>query len=284
LSTNFAISVNSTEWPNGPHEIYAIATTFEGGDIGETTPEDDSLVQTNETSLAIGVSASKFVVFSNYISQFFVAVPYFLGGQTQEVTAVFGEDSNWRVTVVNYLNTPVRWFEGQGTSCYAAWDGYDQFGSPAPYGFYDYIIEARPSQYGPLSLSGGSGASMMAATSVGDSGITAVDPTAEYRQTPAAMQFSRTNTSVREEIVIPSLNPAKPATEISSAVEESSLFPSSPQEAMLAGLTSYFIKRPPLPPFRIKTNGVWVTLPPGRNSTAGDTNLAQHAREVSYSA
>lgn len=75
------------------------------------------------------------------------------------------------------------------------------------------------------------------------------------------MQFSRTNTSVRENILIPSLNPTKAATETSLVIDEDPLFPSSPKEAMMAGLTSYFIKRPPLPPFRIKTNGVWVALP-----------------------
>ena len=262
LSTNFAVSINSTEWPNGQHEIYAIATTFEGGDIGETTPVDDNQIQTNDTSLAIGVSASMFPDFSNYISQFFVAIPFFQGGQTQEITAVFAEDSNWRVTVVNYLDSPVRWFEGQGTSCYAAWDGNDQSGSPLPYGYYDYIIEARPSQYGPLSLTGGgSSSSMMAASSGESSDTTTIAPTASYRRTPAAMQFSRTNTSIRETIAIPSLNASKPVTKTALLTKTESLFPSSPKEAMMAGLTSYFIKRPPLPPFRIKTNGVWIALP-----------------------
>lgn len=151
---SFTASINTTEWPNGPHEIYAVATTADIGDIGETTPSNDTEADavTNDVQLAIGVSTSQFCSFSNYISQFFVAIPFFQAGQTQEVVAKFEDDSYWRVKVVDYQDTEVRRFDGQGSSAYAAWDGNDQSGSPLSYGYYDYIVEARPSRYGPLSL------------------------------------------------------------------------------------------------------------------------------------
>jgi hypothetical protein len=144
---NFTVFINSCEWPNGPHEIYAVVTTM---DTGETLPDSDAATETNAAIFAVGVSTSKFVTFSNYISQFFVAVPFFAAGQTQEVVATFAEDSCWRLTVLNYQDTPVRQFTGQDSSLYAAWDGNDDSGNPLPYGFYDYYIEARPSRYGCL--------------------------------------------------------------------------------------------------------------------------------------
>src|SRR5206468_1699670 len=73
-STNYTTSINSTEWPNGQHEIYAIATIYDSAD---TTPGDDSEAdETNAVHFAVGVSPPRFVTFSNYISQFFVAIPY----------------------------------------------------------------------------------------------------------------------------------------------------------------------------------------------------------------
>jgi hypothetical protein len=86
-STNFSIWINSTEWPNGQHEIYAVATI---ADSAETTPADDSEADpTNAVVYAVGVSPSQFVTFSNFISQFFISIPYFEAGQTQEVVAKF---------------------------------------------------------------------------------------------------------------------------------------------------------------------------------------------------
>jgi hypothetical protein len=256
--TNFSIWINSTEWPNGPHEIYAIATI---ADSAETTPANDGEADpTNAVVYAVGVSPSQSATFSNYISQFFVATPYFEGGQTQEVVAQFEQDSYWRVTVVNYLDTEVRRFEGQGSSCYAAWDGNDEFGSPLPYGFYDYIIDARPSQYGTLSLAASTSraARMSAVAPAAASNDT--DPAAVYRRTAAAMQFSRTNCDIHESLQIPSLNPQPPAT-TSTNSDPNPPFPSSPQEALMNGQTSYFMKLPPMPPIRTNINGVWTSVP-----------------------
>jgi hypothetical protein len=257
---NFDVQINTTEWPNGTHEIYAVVGTVDGG---ETITEDDT-ASTNQVVQGIGVSTLVSADFENYISQFFVAVPYFdpSQGQTQEITAVFAEDSYWRVTVVDYQDTPVRWFEGQGTSCYAAWDGNDQSGFPLPFGYYDYIIEARPSQFGPLSLIGGGGeAAMMSAAFPDESDTELVGPAADYRRTGPAMQFSRTNSAIRENLVMPTLNPAKPVPVTPEAEQEEKLFPSSVEEALMAGLTSYYVKTPPMPPERILIDGVWETVP-----------------------
>jgi hypothetical protein len=139
--------INSCEWPNGQHEIYAVATTV---DYGETLPDSDDETVTNAANFAIGVSPSQSVTFSNYISEFFVSIPFFdpAVGQMQEVVATFPEDTCWNLYVLDSTYTPVRQFSGDSSTLYVAWDGTDGNGNQLPYGFYDYYIQARPSQFG----------------------------------------------------------------------------------------------------------------------------------------
>ena len=51
-STNY---INTTEWPNGIHEIYAVATTI---DFAETIPDSDAATATNATSFGLGIATS----------------------------------------------------------------------------------------------------------------------------------------------------------------------------------------------------------------------------------
>jgi hypothetical protein len=265
-STNFTGSINTTEWPNGTHEIYAVATAVDvgAGDVGMTTADDDSQDETtNAVKMAIGVSGSRFGVFANYISQFFVAVPFFQAGQTQEVVASFEEDSYWRVKVVNYQDTEVRRFEGQGSSAYAPWDGNDQSGSPLPYGYYDYIVEARPSRYGILSstapLSSQQASSVASQSTVPLSG--AQLRAFPYKQTLAAMQFSRTNITVTETIIIPSLNPTNQPSGTNGGGSPPSPAATSVSSTLSTDSSSSFSQWPPMPPVRTNINGVWTTVP-----------------------
>ncbi len=269
-STNFTLSINTTEWPNGTHEIYAVATTVNMGDIGDTTPWDNSLTVTNSVKLGVGVSASRFCIFSNYISQFFVATPFFEANQVQQILANFEEDSYWRVTVADYQNNAVRQFTGQGLVAYAAWDGTDQSGNPLSYGIYDYYIEARPSQYGQLS-------SGLRNNGQVPSSLQSSNLAAPYRKTTADSHFNRTNTTVVETLSIPSLNPTNSsgtqtnagggsppvmgASQVSSAAvddasETTEWYPKSLSEAIAAGRSSYFVSLPPMPPMRIMVDGV----------------------------
>ena len=271
---SFSTSINTCEWPNGIHEIYGMATTAIENDIGETTPSSDTEADavTNDVQTAIGVATSKFCVFSNYISQFFVSIPYFQIGQTQEVVAKFEQDSYWQITVVDNQDNPVRAFTGEGSLAYAAWDGNDQNGSPLSYGYYDYIVDARPSQYGSLSMS--SPLSLSSAQAVTSSSVLAPPLTgyqlraAPYKQTPAAMQFSGSNI-ITETIIIPSLNPTNPPAGTNdpsgppSPMMALSLagYPTSAEEALSQGLTSYFVAPPPYPPVITNIGGILHAIP-----------------------
>jgi hypothetical protein len=207
---SFTAFINSCEWPNGPHEIYAVATTV---DTGETLPTSEAEIATNAANIGIGVSASQFGIFSNYISQYFVAVPFFdpTAGQTQEVVALFPENTCWRLTVLDYQDNPVRQFTNQSPSLYVAWDGNDASGNPLPFGFYDYYIEARPAQYGCPNGEGTN--SPMIGSSLNFASKSGVPSQATAKAgvfSRAAMQFRRGASGVSEHISIPSLNPTPP--------------------------------------------------------------------------
>lgn len=264
---SFTAFINSCEWPNGPHEIYAVATMV---DAGETLPDCDRCTDTNAANIAIGVSASQFVTFSNYISQFFVAVPFFdpSQGQTQEVVAVFPEPTCWRLTVLNYLDQGVRQFTGTSSSLYAAWDGTDSSGTPLPFGFYDYLIEARPSQYGCPTGSGPSMAAFLGASSSSAGSQTNALSAAAVKAglfAAEAMQFNAGNT-FPENISIPTINPTNPPTGTNdgagsgrvSAKMALSLagYPTSAEEALSQSLTSYYVAPPPMPPVITNIGGV----------------------------
>ena len=263
-ANSFTAFINSCEWPNGAHEIYAVATML---DAAETLPISDTEAVTNAAQTAIGISPSKFVNFTNYISQFFVATPFFdpTVGQTQEVVATFPQNTCWELTVLNYQDTAVRHFTNQLPYLYVAWDGNDDFGSPLPFGFYDYYIQARPAQYGcPSGMGAISAVSLSTiappSPATGKAGVFCLP----------AMQFSRNRAgnTVREHLVIPSLHP----TNFSGTNGGGGLppppgtaslagYPTSPTQAMSQGMTSYFVDRRPMPPILTNINGVRLVIP-----------------------
>ena len=165
--------------------------------------------------------------------------------------------------VVDYQDYEVREFDGQGLSAYAAWDGTDQSGNPLSYGYYDYIVEARPSRYGPLSRASALSSRAMISTPPSGYELRAMP----YKQTPAAMQFGASNT-IPETIFIPSLNPTNQAggtndggPPLPSIALSQAGYPTSAKEALEQGLTSYFVPPPPMPPILTNINGVRQVIP-----------------------
>jgi hypothetical protein len=220
---NFTVFINSCEWPNGPHEIYAVATVV---NEGETLPDNDGQTATNAAIFAVGVSPSKFITFSNYISQFFVATPFFdpTVGETQQILATFPENTCWRLTVLDYQDNPVRQFTNQSPNLYVSWNGNDGSGNPLPFGFYDYYIEARPAQFGcpsgegPFSMAVMSRASALSVAGAG-SGVPSEATAKAGVFSRAAMQFTRRTPATPETVTTPDLNPAAvPVAAVEAAV------------------------------------------------------------------
>lgn len=149
--------VNTTEWGNTQHTIWVAAKTVEAAD---TTTDDTNW---NATITGVGISTPQTVTFDNFIYNFFVASPFYIPSVdgVQEIVADFQEESYWRLWVLQGGQNVVTYFEGTNTSLYVAWDGKDYWGDEVYDGFYDYLIEARPTRIGPF-LSGVSAMNSMA--------------------------------------------------------------------------------------------------------------------------
>jgi hypothetical protein len=143
-------TINTTEWPNGPHTIFVVAQTSEGT---ATTGE----FQTTEQNAA-GTSPLLPVIFDNYISQWYFSLPGFDPSldETQHITAQFISYSDWTLQIVDPFNNTVRNASGSGTSMAFDWDGNDDFGSPTSDGTFDFILTATQSTQpmAPAMMSG----------------------------------------------------------------------------------------------------------------------------------
>lgn len=135
-SGNASHVINTTEWPNGSHTIFAVAETSAGS---ATTGEFQSTEQSGA-----GTSASVPVTFDNYISKWYFSLPGFDAslGETQRITAEFISYSSWTLQIVDESSTTVRNASGAGYSMEFDWDGNDDNGSPTADGIYDFILTA----------------------------------------------------------------------------------------------------------------------------------------------
>ncbi|MGH7954152.1 MAG: hypothetical protein ACREFE_19845, partial [Limisphaerales bacterium] len=139
--------INTTEWVNGTHKIWAVARMTDSAD---TTPDSEAESESGDNETGIGVSSVQTMDFDNFISQYFVATPYFdtAAGQIQEITAQFKQNSTWYLYVLDANSDVIVAYEGEGTSLYVAWDGTDTNGDEVSDGYYDYYIEATPTASG----------------------------------------------------------------------------------------------------------------------------------------
>ncbi len=144
--------VNTTEWPNGSHTIFAVAETSAGT---ATTGEFQSTEQSGA-----GTSTNLPVTFDNYISKWYFSLPGFDAslGETQQITAEFIHYSSWTLQIVDESSTTVRNASGTGSSMEFDWDGNDDNGNPTADGTYDFILTATQATP-PQNFSAMSGAS-----------------------------------------------------------------------------------------------------------------------------
>lgn len=133
---NSSYTINTTEWPNGPHSIWVVAEIASGSaTTGEKVSDEQS---------GAGTSAVIPVTFDNYISKWYFSLPGFDPslGETQRITAEFITYSCWTLEIVDEFNTTVRNASGSGNSMLFDWDGNDDGGNPTADGTYDFILTA----------------------------------------------------------------------------------------------------------------------------------------------
>ena len=133
---NASYVINTTEWPNGSHTIFAVAETSAGT---ATTGEFQSTEQSGA-----GTSTNLPVVFDNYISKWYFSLPGFDAslGETQRITAEFIHYSTWTLEIIDESVTTVRNASGSGNSMSFDWNGNDDNGSPTADGTYNFILTA----------------------------------------------------------------------------------------------------------------------------------------------
>lgn len=131
--TNYAI--NTCEWGNGPHVLFATATS--------STQPDGPAGAIGFTGHA--VSAFVPVYFSNLVTKISFSEQFFEPslGETQQVNAVFAANCDWTLQIEDVFSNVVRTVTGNGTNMSVAWDGMDDNEAVIPNGVYYYYISAE---------------------------------------------------------------------------------------------------------------------------------------------
>jgi hypothetical protein len=156
--------LNTCEWPNGLHTLFAVATARSG----MSGPSGNNQIYTG-----YGVSAYLPVTFSNLISSVAFSEPFFEPslGETQEVTANFAANCNWTLQIQDVNSNTVLNASGSGDSMTFDWDGTGNGETNIPDGVYTYLISAATNgESSDLAMEGGSAFSAgLASSSFGGS-------------------------------------------------------------------------------------------------------------------
>lgn len=144
--TNFVI--NTCEWPNGPHVLFAVAKSQSGW---TGLPGDNSVTSGSAVSAYVNVT------FSNLITRYDFVLPFFDPdqGQTQAVSAVFAANVNWTLEVQDASSNTVRSTTGSGSSMMWDFDGYDSNGVKLTPAFYWYVLTAQTNGQQMMMIGGG---------------------------------------------------------------------------------------------------------------------------------
>ncbi len=151
--TNYEVdtySINTCEWGNGTHTLFAIAENQSGFSDAMNSPPVYS---------GHGVSAFVPVLFSNLVTRISFSQPSFdpSSGQTQQVSAVFAANSDWTLNIVDVYSNVVLTATGSGTSMLFNWDGTGTGETNLPNGIYYYYISAQTNGESDEIEDGGSG-------------------------------------------------------------------------------------------------------------------------------
>jgi hypothetical protein len=160
-STNYEVdtySINTCEWGNGTHTLFAIAENQSGfGDAMNAPP----------VYSGHAVSAFVPVTFSNLVTRISFSQPSFdpSSGQTQQVSAVFAANCNWTLNIRDVYSNAVKTVTGSGSSMLFNWDGTGNGGTNLPTGIYYYYISAQTNGQAYMSIMSGGSSSLSSSAS-----------------------------------------------------------------------------------------------------------------------
>ena len=146
--TNYLIdtyTINTCEWPNGNHILFATATA-------ESAPSG-TILGAPPVLEGHGVSPFVSATFNNLVTRISFSEPFFdpALGQTQQVRAVFAANVGWTLVIRDANSNAVRNATGSGASLLFPWDGKGDGGTNLDPGVYHYYISAQTNGQ-PLSL------------------------------------------------------------------------------------------------------------------------------------
>lgn len=155
--TNFLI--NTCEWPNGSHTIFATAKSQSGF---------EGFANGGVISYGRAVSSYRNVTFDNLITRFDFSQIYFEPdlGQTQQVTAAFTANCDWTLQIQNASSNTVRHASGSGSSMQFDWDGTGDGSTNIPNGVYTYLLTAQTNGQAFMSMMWSGGGSFNAASEI----------------------------------------------------------------------------------------------------------------------
>ncbi|HTD66336.1 MAG TPA: FlgD immunoglobulin-like domain containing protein [Candidatus Limnocylindria bacterium] len=147
--TNFVI--NTPEWANGSHTLFATAVAY--SKRPGVSSDGSAMTQRMVVSPYIPVT------FDNYVSQLYFSEPFFEPdlGQTQHVTAVFAQYSDWTLQILNDASNVVRTVTNSGYAMAFDWDGKGDGGTNLPNGIYEYLVTATQATAPSPGPGGGGG-------------------------------------------------------------------------------------------------------------------------------
>jgi hypothetical protein len=139
-NTNFVI--NTAQFPNGPHKLFAVAETMEGA---ETTLEPTSFINNFNASPGVNVTFDNFIYDCRASARFLEPT----NGETITFRANFADYSDWTLTISNSSAVIVRTTSGTGSSMKFVWDGKDNSSNDLSADFYSATLAAATSTNSP---------------------------------------------------------------------------------------------------------------------------------------
>ncbi len=171
-------SINTCEWGNGPHTLFATAETY-------STPEGLN----NTAQPLVGHTVSSFVpvTFSNLITRVAFSQYFFDpdSGQTQQVSAAFAANCNWTLNVIDISSNVVRTATGGGPTMLFTFDGNNNSGVSIAPGVCYHVISAQTNGLPmPKGGSGGGSTNSPPLPSLASAGVTSPDDDTELFAIP----------------------------------------------------------------------------------------------------
>lgn len=145
-----SLTINTSEFANGPHWIHAVAYASVLVAPGAYEP-----IQV-DTRPWVASSTPVSVIFDNYVSEWTFDPVLFQpdGTNLRTISAKLAASTDWELEIYDiYGDAVVKTFTGSGSQIIINWDGKDENGEIVPWGFYRHRINFPDAPLSSLAVS-----------------------------------------------------------------------------------------------------------------------------------